>query len=93
MCDKNEDSKRLKITLSFTRRYLGNRESYRDKRKSILKGENSRFQRSLVDQAEVIILGVTAVQSFANFNRVRSNFEINQATNTFRFWKDKRRSG
>ena len=35
--DKEGDSKRPKITLSFTRRYLGNRKSCREKSKSILK--------------------------------------------------------
>ena len=33
----------LKITLFFARRYLGNRKSYRDKSKSVLKGKVPRF--------------------------------------------------
>ena len=42
------DGKRLKITFFFARRYLGNRKSYRDKSKSILKGKIPRFQRSFI---------------------------------------------
>ena len=72
MCDKNEDSKRLKITLSFTRRYLGNRKSYRDKRKSVLKSKVARFRSSFIRPPEVNIFEVTAVQSFVvNFNRIQ----------------------
>ena len=41
--DKDGDNKRLKITILFTRRYLGNRKSYRDKRKGVSKGKVARF--------------------------------------------------
>ena len=37
LSDEDGDSKRLKITFLFTRRYLGNRKSYRDERKIVLK--------------------------------------------------------
>ena len=45
---KNEDSKRFKITDSFTRRYLENRKSYRDEWKSVLKGKVPRFWRASI---------------------------------------------
>lgn len=35
----NKDDKRSKINFLFTRRYLGNRKSYRDKRESVSKGK------------------------------------------------------
>ena len=59
--DEDEDSKRLKITLLFIRRYLGNRKSYRDNSKSVLKGKLPRFQRSPVELMKLINLEVTAV--------------------------------
>lgn len=43
---KKKTGKRRKITFSFARRYLENRESYRDKRESILKKKVPRFQWS-----------------------------------------------
>ena len=59
--DEDEDSKRLKITLLFIRRYLGNRKSYRDNSKSVLKGKLPRFQRSPVELMKLINLEVTTV--------------------------------
>lgn len=41
--DKDSDDKRWKITFRFTRRYLDNPNSYRDKTKSVLKGKVPRF--------------------------------------------------
>ena len=58
---------RLKITFVFARRYLGNRKSYRDKWKSVLKGKVPRFWWSSIRWPEVIIFRVIAVQSFSNF--------------------------
>ena len=58
-----------KITLFFTRRYLENRKTYRDKWRSVSKGKVPRFWWSFASWPEVIILRVTAVQIFPNFNR------------------------
>lgn len=41
--EKDEDNNRLKIIFSFTRRYLGNLNSYRDKSRIVLKGKVLRF--------------------------------------------------
>lgn len=53
--------KRLKISFLFTRGYLGNRMSYRDKWKNILKGKIPRFQRSFIRWPEIIIFGVIVI--------------------------------
>ena len=67
--DKDGDRKWSKITLFFTRRYLENRRTYRDKWRSVSKGKVPRFWWSFASWPEVIILRVTAVQIFPNFNR------------------------
>ena len=59
----------IKNYVLFTRRYLGNRKSYRDKWEGVSKRKVSRFHRSFIRWPEVTILGVTTVQSFSNFNR------------------------
>ena len=43
VCGKDGASKLLKIAFLFTRRYLGNGESYRDETKTVLKGKELRF--------------------------------------------------
>ena len=69
LSDEDGDSKRLKIIFLFTRRYLGNRKSYRDESKSVLKVKIPRFWWSFIRWPRVIIFGVIAIQSFSNFNR------------------------
>ena len=64
--------KRWKITFLFARRYLGDRKSYREERKRVLKGKVPRFQSSFARQLEIVVFQVTAVQSFRNFNTVWS---------------------
>lgn len=65
----------LKITLFFTRRYLGNWESYRNESSTVLKRMIPRFQRSFIYRFALIIFEVTAIQIFVNFNRrIRSKF-------------------
>ena len=68
--EKDEDGKRLKIILPFTRRYLDNRKSYGDNSKSTLKGKNVLFQRSFAQRPISIILGLVAVQTFVSFNKI-----------------------
>ena len=63
----------IKNYLFFTRRYLGNRKSYRNKSKSVSKSKVPRFQRSLIHPPEVIIFGVIAIWIFPNFNTIRWN--------------------
>ena len=72
--DKDGDGKRLKITIFFARRYLGNRKSYRDKRESVSKGKIPRFYRSLIRRLKIIIFGVIAIQIFSNFNKALIEF-------------------
>ena len=67
--EKDGNNKRLKINFVFIRWYLGNRKSYRDKSKSILKGKVLRFVWSFIHRSKVNTFGVIAVQSFLNFNR------------------------
>ena len=66
---ERRSSKRLKITLLFTRRYLGNRKSYRDEWEGVSKRKVLRFYPSFIRWPEVIIFEVMAVQRFPNFNR------------------------
>ena len=65
-------AKRWKITFLFARRYLGDRKSYREERKRVLKGKVPRFQSSFARRLEIVVFQVTAVQSFRNFNTVWS---------------------
>ena len=67
---------RLKITLFFKRRYLGNRKLYRGRWKRVLKGKVQRFRSSFVRCSEIVIIGVTAVQSFFNFNTLSVRIHI-----------------
>ena len=69
---KDRDGKRSKIILFFTRRYLGNRKSYQNEWKNVSKGKVPRFRWSFVRWSKIIILEVTAIQSFPNFNRIWS---------------------
>ena len=62
----------IKNYLFFTRRYLGNRKSYRDKWGGVSKRKVPRFRWSFIRWPEVAILGVKMTQNFRNFNKIRS---------------------
>lgn len=65
--EKDEDSKRLKIILFFTRRYFGNRKSYRDKTKSVLNSKIPRSQWSLYWTMKIqsfLLISIRLLRSF-----------------------------